>query len=32
MGARAMTEPSEKKEIQSFIENYYQDAFLIAVI
>lgn len=26
MGARAMTEPSEKKEIQSFIENYYKDA------
>ena len=26
MGARAMTEPSEKREVQSFIENYYKDA------
>lgn len=26
MGARALTEPSEKKEMQSFIENYYKDA------
>lgn len=26
MGARAMTEPSERKMVQSFIEDYYQEA------
>ncbi|MFW2135974.1 nucleotidyl transferase AbiEii/AbiGii toxin family protein [Chryseobacterium sp. TY4] len=26
MGARAMKEPSEKKEVQSFIQEYYKDA------
>lgn len=26
MGARAMTEPSEKKEVQSFVENHYKEA------